>query len=177
MDYKFKELTKLGASGVQHLNGSLIDHLIGTKELLAAWSASTELQDAGLYHAVYGTSGLNNELVSVKQRSTIADIIGAKAEEIVYQYCACDREFFWPKFELENNPDFRNRFSAEIYKLKPEILKNFCELTVANELEIASKRPGFITSGGVLHRLFLAMYPQLSSAARRSVDNAIKNIS
>lgn len=176
MDYKFKELTKLGATGVQHLNGSLIDHLIGTRELLTAWSASSELQDAGLYHAVYGTSGLNDELVSVKQRSTIADIIGAKAEEIVYQYCACDREFFWPKFELKSNPNFRNRFSGEIYKLKPEMLKNFCELTVANELQIASKRPGFITSGGALHRLFLAMHPYLSSAANRRVDDVIKNL-
>ena len=173
MNEKFRQLAKLGAADFQHLNGSLIEHLKGTRYLLASWSAPQTLQDAGLYHAAYGTAGFSQQMVSVKQRSRIAAIIGSSAEKIVYQYCACDRDYFWPKLSLENNPYFRNRFNGEIYKLDTQMLKDFCELTVANELEIESKQPGLITFGGELHKLFLAMRPLLSPAANNSVINMI----
>lgn len=171
MQYKFKQLALLGAADFQHLNGSLIDHLKGTRDLLASWSAPQILQDAGLYHAAYGTSGFSQKMVSIDQRSKIAAIIGQPAEEIVYQYCACDRKYFWPKLAIEDNPTFRNRFSGETYKLEHQLLRNFCELTVANELEIESNQPGFITVGGELNTLFLAMRPLISSAANISVTN------
>ena len=97
MEDKFKQLALLGAADFQHLNGSLIEHLKGTRDLLASWSAAKTLQDAGLYHAAYGTAGFNQQMISVEQRTKIANIIGPSAEEIVYQYCACDRTYFWPK--------------------------------------------------------------------------------
>lgn len=173
MEGNFKQLALLAAADFQHLNGSLIEHLKGTKDLLASWSAPQTLQDAGLYHAAYGTAGFSPQMVSVEQRGKIAKIIGRSAEEIVYQYCACDRTYFWPKLGLEDNPDFRNRFNGEIYKLDTQMLKDFCELTVANELEIESKQLGLITFGGELHKLFLAMRPLLSPAANNSVINMI----
>ena len=173
MNEKFQQLAKLGAAGFQNLNGNLIDHLNGTRNLLASWSAPQNLQDAGLYHAAYGTAGFDQQMVSVEQRGKIAHIIGPSAEEIVYQYCACERNYFWPKFGSETNPAFRNRFNGEIYKLDIQLLKNFCELTVANELEIESNQRGFITFGGQLHKLFLTMRPMLSSAANKSVKNMI----
>jgi hypothetical protein len=173
MEEKFKQLALLGAADFQHLNGSLIEHLKGTRDLLASWSAAKTLQDAGLYHAAYGTAGFNQQMISVEQRTKIANIIGPSAEEIVYQYCACDRSYFWPKLSLENNPDFRNRFNGAIYTLDAQMLKDFCELTVANELEIESQQPGFITVGGQLHQLFLSMRQLLSPAANKSVINMI----
>ncbi len=170
---KFLQLAKLGAADFQHLNGNLIEHLKGTRDILASWSASEILQDAGLYHAAYGTAGFEQQMVSVEQRAKIANLIGSSAEEVVYQYCACDRAYFWPKLRLETNPSFRNRFNGEIYSLKPQMLKDFCELTVANELEIESKQPGSITVGGQLHTMFLSMRSLLSSAANKSIKSMI----
>jgi len=100
MDEKFKQLSELGAADFAHINGSLIDHLKGTRDLLSSWSAPPALQDAGLYHAAYGTAGFEERMVAASQREKIAQIIGPQAEEIVYLYYACDRDYFWPQIGL-----------------------------------------------------------------------------
>lgn len=48
MEEKFRKLSELGAGDFEHIDGSLIDHLEGTKRLLVSWEASNILQDAGL---------------------------------------------------------------------------------------------------------------------------------
>ncbi len=37
MKDKFHDLIKLGVEGLSHIDGSLIDHLKGTKRLLEQW--------------------------------------------------------------------------------------------------------------------------------------------
>ena len=174
MDEKFKQLSELGAADFAHINGSLIDHLKGTRDLLSSWSAPPALQDAGLYHAAYGTAGFEERMVAANQREKIAQIVGPQAEEIVYQYCACDRDYFWPQLGLIEHPKSRNRFTLETYQLKLQAVKDFCELTVANELEIAMTSPDFVTQyGSVLLKLFTQMAPLLSPSANRAVTRVL----
>ena len=167
MDEKFHRLSELGAGDFEHLDGSLIEHLRGTRKLLENWSAPEVLRDAGLYHAAYGTSGFDENLVSISQRSEIAQIIGREAEEIVYQYCACDRKHFFAQIGVVDNPEFKNRFTGELYQLSSDLMLRFCELTAANETEIAIDNPDFIVEhGSGLNRLFIRMAPYLSEAAK-----------
>lgn len=167
---KFEALRDLGAADFAHLNDNLLDHLKGTQELLASWSASQALQEAGLYHAAYGTAGFDKHMVSVDQRTKIIELLGPKVEETVYQYCACDRNHFWPQLGLVSKPDFVNRFTGQSYHLNPELLRDFCELTVANELEIASHSPEFIAlHGDSLFTLFTNISRLLSSGANKAV--------
>ncbi|MFT6045440.1 MAG: hypothetical protein ACI9WC_001140 [Arenicella sp.] len=144
MEIKFRRLSELGAGEFKHLNGALIEHLQGTLKILDEWAASTVLKDAGLYHAAYGTAGFDEKLVSTRKRNEISKIIGPKAEEIVYQYCACDRKYFFPQIGGSDSPQFKNRFAGEIYHLSASLLKQFRELTAANETEIAIGNPDFI---------------------------------
>ncbi len=163
---KWHKLFQLGAEGFEHIDGSLMDHLNGTRTLLREWSASPSLQDAGLYHAAYGTAGFDECLVSVQQRDEIAKIIGEKAEELVYQYCACDRDDFFSKVGVENKPEFLNRFNGQRYYLSDELLKQFCELTAANEVEIAMGNAEFMQQyGEELRALFQNMKRYLSHSA------------
>ncbi|MEH6571171.1 MAG: DUF6817 domain-containing protein [Halioglobus sp.] len=167
MNEKFQKLSELGAGEFSHLDGTLIEHLIGTHDILIKWNASTALADAGLYHAAYGTAGFDERLVSIDQRGEIADIIGAAAEEIVFQYCACSRQDFYAQIGTEQNPRFKNRFSGESYYLSQEMLISFCELTAANEIEIALDNPSFVNEHGKnLNNLCKNMAPYLSAAAR-----------
>ncbi len=169
MSNKFRKLVALGAGDFMHLDGSLIEHLKETKELLKKWGASTELQDAGLYHAAYGTAEFSQSLVSFEKREDIAGIIGEVAEELVYQYCACDRDIFFSKIEQDTNPIFPNRFTGESYALPETTLRDFCELTAANETEIAIDNPGFLEQHGAeLNNLFIQMAPYLSSVAQKN---------
>ncbi|MBA2649048.1 MAG: hypothetical protein H0U75_05500 [Legionella sp.] len=165
------KLITLGADDFKHLNGSLITHLNGTYKLLKFWQAEIELCTAGLYHAIYGTSGLNNVLISINCRKDIQEIIGNKAERIVYTYCACNRDFFWPQIGIKTNPIFEDRFTGDKYYLSLNELKEFCELTVANELEIAKNNHAFIKKykqslGGLFHR----MKPYISILATKSSE-------
>ena len=124
MSQKLQVLFRLGAGDFEHLDGSLIEHLQGTKDLLQQWGAAVELQDAGLYHAAYGTAGFSQDFASTDQREKIADVIGCPAEEIVYQYCACDRKAFFSRVGKEENPKFPNRFTSESYYLLPSMAKS-----------------------------------------------------
>lgn len=171
MEEKYRQLSALGAGEFEHINGQLIDHLEGTKSLLEQWHAPTVLQDAGLYHAAYGTAGFEESFTSTARRQDIAFIIGKEAEDIVYTYCACDRDYFWPQFSTPNSLQFRNRFSGELLQLTHQQLCHFCELTVANEIEIAQGNSDFINShGDYLLALFTNMQPYLSKQARSSIQ-------
>jgi len=164
---KFLELANLGAGEFDHLDGILIDHLKGTMKFLKKWGATLELQDAGLFHAAYGTAGFDECMVSLKRRKDIAKIIGTKAEEIVYEYCACDRTFFFSNLSEQKKPKFKNRFNGKEYYLSDEMLKMFCELTAANELEISIGNVPFKAEhGSALKELFLKMAPYLSNDAK-----------
>lgn len=164
---KFQKLADLDAGDFIHLNGTLVDHLNGTKNILCEWGATSVLQDAGLFHAAYGTDGFDEDLTSINKRNDIAETIGSAAEEVVYQYCACDRTFFFAQMGYKESPEFKNRFTSERYYLSNEMLKMFCELTAANEIEIAIDNPIFKAEhGSALNKLFLSMAPYLSNSAR-----------
>lgn len=164
---KINELMELGADNIEHLDGSLLNHLKGTYMLLKSWGAEPDLCIAGLYHAVYGTSGFGEIIISQDDRDKIKEIIGEQSERIVYLYCACDRDFFWPQIGIKTNPTFRDRFLGTEYSLSLNELKLFCELTVANELEIAKDNHEFIEKyGRPLNDLFRRMQAYISIQAR-----------
>ena len=167
MGNKFRELANLGVGEFEHLDGSLLEHLNGTRQLLEKWGASAELQDAGLYHAAYGTAGFEESFVSISQRDKIASIIGITSEEIVFQYCACDRKCFFSKIGQVSNPEFKNRFTGKTYYLPEVMLRNFCELTAANEIDIATDNAIFLQQHGAdLKDLFVQMSGYLSVPAQ-----------
>ena len=163
---KFTLLTEIGAGEFAHLNGSLQTHLIAVYELMRSWGANMTLCNAGLYHAAYGTSGYAEAMVSTDQRLRIADIVGKEAEAIIYLYCACDRDYVWPRIGPALPLPFKSRFTGKTDYLSLEQVKEFCELTAANELQIADADPAFAAQHSDLFReLFGRMAPYLSNPA------------
>lgn len=159
------ELQKLGAGEFEHLNGSLATHLIGTSALLQQWDSSDVLVKAGLFHAVYGTAGYGPSLTSLHSRHNIAKLIGQQAEELVYLYCACDRKIFWPKIGSAQQNSFADRFIGKHYPITNSQLHDFCEMTLANELDIAMHDEQFIVQHGAeLSDLFMRMKGLVSQA-------------
>jgi hypothetical protein len=169
----FDHLSELGAGEFEHLDGTLERHLVGVHELLAAWGAHRALRRAGLFHAAYGTSGFTEVMVSLKRRSEIAGVIGSEAERIVYDYCACDRAFVWPQFGLADALAFRDRFTGLTRWPTGAELHEFCQLTCANEVEIALRDAEFVQRlGPELSDLFDRMQPWLSQTAYRAAQLA-----
>jgi hypothetical protein len=165
-EQKFTALESLGAAGFEHKNGSLYTHLLGTYELLESWGASADLCDAGLYHSAYSTTGFTRTMVSLDLRSDIAGIIGETAEAMVYLYCACDRDIVYPQFKNQTAVEFKDRFTNEVFVMSGEQACTFCELTVANELELMSLNDTYKAKHRVtLLELFDSMKKHLSKKA------------
>lgn len=167
----FDELAALGAGDIAHLNGSLEAHLTGVFHLLREWRADEAVCVAGLYHATYGTAGFDDAMVSLDQRARIASVVGIEAEEIIYTYCACDRPVVWPQIGTEAVVTFRNRFTGAEHVLDGKPLNDFCELSCANEMELALSDPSFVKqTSDVFGPLFRAWAPFLSSSANCAVE-------
>lgn len=174
MDKRLAYLQQLGAESLGHWNGNLIAHLQSTRDLLASWGAAAYLQDAGLFHAVYGTDGYPSALSNAGARAEIASIIGSRAEEVVYIYGACDRDFLYPQLQSGSGANYRDRFSGEIYPLAGRLLEDVCELTAANELDLARDSARFRRKhGAIRHRFFRDIKQYLSSAALRASDEIL----
>lgn len=146
---KFSSLEKLGVGEFVHLNGSLKSHLHGTYELLNNWGNPEYVCDAGLYHASYGTQpmkkfGIAHKEYSESDRADIEKIIGKDAENLVYLYGACDRDYFYPQIG-SNRPIYRDRFNQSESILPINVIKDLLEITIANELQMCISDPSFMS--------------------------------
>jgi hypothetical protein len=133
-------MTLLGspaACNVGHPSGDLEAHLQATYALLTRWQAPEPVCLAGLAHALYGTFGFEPALAPLSARPDVAAVLGEAAEMIVYFYCACDRPFCYPELARSDTPQWRDRFSGAVFHPRAEELAAFCELTLANELDVA----------------------------------------
>ena len=90
-DKKIDFLKSIGSDKVLHHHffkeKTLLDHLIGTHDILQGWGKEQIVLDAGLFHSVYGTAKFMPNKGLVDNRQVIIDLIGDQAEEIVYWFC------------------------------------------------------------------------------------------
>ena len=170
-----ERLVAMGAGDFGHVAGTLAPHLANTAALLRQWGNRDALCVAGLYHAVYGTDGIRGELTSLACRSIIVDFIGTDAEAIVYVYAACDRDAFHPRIGTPRATQFVDRFTHTEYSIPVPMLADFCELTLANELELARGSAGFLAKHQrELAELAERMRAHVSDAAYRACLEVLK---
>lgn len=77
-------LVRLGAAEIPHSGATLLDHLVGTYDLLLDWGAPDATCVAGLFHSVYGTPRFKQVLTD--DRELIKDAIGPEAESLVWKF-------------------------------------------------------------------------------------------
>ncbi|MCT9140969.1 DUF6817 domain-containing protein [Streptomyces violarus] len=158
-------LHQLGAAEIAHPGGTLVAHLRRVRSRLAVWGGRPALQLAGLCHAFYGTDGFPTGLLSADSRSDLAEVIGAEAEAIVYLYASCDRKATYPTLTDADGP-FRDRFTGRLHTPDPRHRRDFAELSVANELDLARIDSAFREKWGPeLLTLFTRFRPLLSEPA------------
>ena len=85
---KIDFLKQLGSDKVKHKNQSLLEHLIGVRDILEKWGVPEYVQDGGLFHSVYGTTYFKPQLTI--DRDAVRYLIGKKAEELAYWFCFLD---------------------------------------------------------------------------------------
>jgi hypothetical protein len=171
----FHHLRTLGADAFVHVNGSLALHLRGTERLLRRWGCREALCLAGLYHAVYGTDRITGCLVDLGQRTAIAGVIGVEAEGLAYLYGACARETFHPRIGTPEQRIYTDRFTGSEYRITQSQLCDLCEVTVANEVDLALGNDRFRTRHGrELMDFFDRMRGLASEAALAAARDALR---
>ena len=85
---KIDFLKQLGSDKFKHKNQSLLEHLIGVRDILKKWGAPEYVQDGGLFHSVYGTTYFKPQMTT--DRDAVRNLIGEKAEELAYWFCFLD---------------------------------------------------------------------------------------
>jgi len=86
---KIDFLKEMGADKTPHRDKTLLEHLIGVSEILKEMNAPEYIQDAGLFHSIYGTAYFRHQTVS--DRQVVQDLIGEKAELLAYLFCVLGR--------------------------------------------------------------------------------------
>jgi hypothetical protein len=134
-----------------HIFGDLHAHLLGVETLVRKWGGPDRLALAALAHATYGTDGFEPSLLAINEREILQEVVGSEIEGFVYFYAACDRAFFYPELGRAADkvrdgesaqPRYRDRFTGEESTPNPQTVRYFCDLTFANEVELAASSPG-----------------------------------
>ena len=161
------------ANTIEHLNGFLLDHLERTEGLLTSWGCSEEVSTAGLCHAFYGTDGFDTALLGLEHRDLLVTAVGKSVEELVYLYASCDRRFLYPQLGSDGTNCFRDRCTGDTFPLSGEQLRDFVDLTLANESDVgivgrsSEGIPAWLT---VMYRQFRHLAsPSVSEGCQRLV--------
>jgi hypothetical protein len=167
---RWRRLQELGAAAFPHVNGTLAKHLQGTGRMLRSFGARDALCVAGFWHAVYGTDGIRGSLSSLDDRAAIAELIGVESEALVYLYGACARDAFHPRIGTQDALRFVDRYTKAEYPITVQQLRDFCELTLANELELMQNGQRFRAKHAPeLDRFFGRMRGLVSERAWRTM--------
>lgn len=148
-----------GAEAIEHPGGTLYAHLERVQHRLTALGASPRLQLAGRVHAVYGTDGFDVALLTLDERPLLAEIAGPDVEALVYRYAACDRGKTWR--ELSSSGWVWDRFTGTAEDLADDELREFADLSLLNELDVAGHAPGFVEQHGEYFRRLTASWQGL----------------
>lgn len=82
-----------GAARCSHAGRrSLLEHLVGTYDILRRWNQPAWLQHAALIHSVYGTDAYHQQLLPVARRGDVAQVAGDHAERLAYLFGVTPRK-------------------------------------------------------------------------------------
>ena len=154
-----------------HPGGTLLEHLIRVTHRLAEWGAPPEVQVAGLCHAMYGTDGFAPSLLDLADRAVLVELIGERAEALVYLYAGCDRAATYPRLRGGERPVFRDRFTDADLQPDAGDLRAFLDITAANELDVFAHNEDLATRyGPAIYRVLEPVRALMSAAGWDAVQ-------
>ncbi len=84
-------LLEAGAHNQVHSRRHLIDHLLGTYDLLKQWGCEESICLGGGLHSIYGTNKYTIETLSEVYRPRVQEAFGAEAEKFAWLFGCLDR--------------------------------------------------------------------------------------
>jgi hypothetical protein len=89
-------LASEGGARLKHgSDRTLLDHLVGTYQIVRRWNQPARLQHAALIHSVYGTEAYDRRLLALSRRADVSKLAGDQAERLAYLFCATPRDLLF----------------------------------------------------------------------------------
>jgi hypothetical protein len=129
---------------------------------LGALGHGPQVRLAGLAHAAYGTDGFDLTLLDVADRAPLRDLVGERAEALIYLYGGCDRSRTWKT--LPQTRQVWNRFAGRAETPDGDQLQPFADLSIVNELDVVEHDPGIARRYGDYFRTLFESWAPLASA-------------
>ena len=135
LENRLRFLRKANTEGMPHSDRGLLDHLLGTRQLLVEWEARPALCDAGLFHSVYGTEHYELKAIPLTMRNEVQQLIGEEAESLAWLFCMMRRETLWQNLGREGELRVQHRLTDEWLPLTKIQFQDLFTLALANSLE------------------------------------------
>ena len=126
-------LREAGADRVPHSGRTLLDHLVGTADLLASWGAPPRVELAGLVHSVYGTGSFGEAPLAQADRDRVIAAVGPEAEHLADLFCRMDRPFL--EDAVSGQSPLLSRDDWSPLPASPQDLEDLTLLVRANQQE------------------------------------------
>jgi hypothetical protein len=130
-------LDALGANQKGRGGRTLLDHLEGTRAVLARWGSPPEICLAGLFHSVYGAEGgrARDRDANLARRDDVRALIGASAEELAYLYAACERRSLFTNATDSSACVVNDLFEKRERPVSETTLRSLLQIEAANLVE------------------------------------------
>jgi hypothetical protein len=123
-----------------HKAGTFKHHLVGVARSLAVWQQPREVRLLGLLHSVYGNAFVDLvKFDASTERAGLQQLIGADAEELVYQFCTASRREFVVKalagqIEADGSMNVARNDGGQV-TLAPRTVAAFIIVSMADTIE------------------------------------------
>ena len=128
---------------IGHSRGGLLDHLIGTYELLKEWGTEESVCLAGLFHSVYGTETFRGGKDPLLTRNVVRSAIGAQAERLAWLFGTKTNRSFWKAARSLSNGEVRvdleHRVTGERLSCSKAEMISLISMVLANAIEQGSR--------------------------------------
>lgn len=135
LENRLRFLRQANTDDMPHSDRGLLDHLLGTRQILIDWETRPALCDAGLFHSVYGTEYYELQAVPLTMRNEVRQLIGEEAESLAWYFCMIRRESLYENSGREGEFKVQHRLTDEWLPLTKTEFQDLLSLNIANCLE------------------------------------------
>src|SRR4051812_17460516 len=113
LDDQLRLLRAAHTAEMAHSERRLLDHLLGTRQLLVDWGERAAVCDAGLFHSVYGTEHYLPSVIPLERRADVRGLIGDEAERLAWLFSTMNRDSFDANLSRNGSFAVENRLTQE----------------------------------------------------------------
>lgn len=136
LEKKLSFLRSANTESMEHTDCNLLQHLLGTRQLLADSGARLAVCDAGLFHSVYSTQTFEQTAIPLSRRAEVRELIGEEAENLVWLFCMIRRETFNQNLDRTDGFKVQHRLTNEWLPLTKTQVQDLATMLIINNLEM-----------------------------------------